>query len=101
MGQLDDMVRLHLAARPFMRYSVHLSLCGDISNLAIVDRAGGVVSKEYKYNIIADIHQRGHTSTRTWRRSSESFVRLGRDLDVYDMGLDWTAVSFHSLGSWK
>ena len=29
-AQLADMARLHLDARPFMRYSIHLSICGAI-----------------------------------------------------------------------
>ena len=49
-AQLADMARLHLAARPFMRYAVHLTVCGSIFNLAIFDRAGGVVSKDYDIN---------------------------------------------------
>ena len=49
-AQLADMARLHLAARPFMRYSVHLSVCGAIFNLLIFDHAGGVVSKNYNIN---------------------------------------------------
>jgi len=67
--QLADMARLHLAARPFMRYSVHLTVCGAIFNLAIFDRAGGVVSKDYNIN-----------------KDLETFIRiirrLGRDLDA-------------------
>jgi len=50
VAQLADVARLHLAARPFMRYSVHLTVCGAIFNLAIFDRAGGVVSKDYNIN---------------------------------------------------
>jgi hypothetical protein len=86
-AQLADMARLHLAARPFMRYSVHLTVCGSIFNLAIFDRAGGVVSKDYNIN-----------------RDLETFIRiirrLGRDLDAYDLGLDRTVIPLHPLGSW-
>ncbi len=71
-----------------MRFSVHLTVCGPIFNLAIFDRAGGVISKDY--NIIKDL---------------EMFIRiirrLGRDLDAYDLGLDRTVVPRHALGSWK
>jgi hypothetical protein len=88
VGQLADMARLHLAARPFMRYSVHLTLCGAIFNLAIFDRAGGVVSKDYNIN-----------------NDMEMFIRiirrLGRDLDAYDLGLDRTVVPLHNLGIWR
>jgi hypothetical protein len=87
-AQLADMARFHLAARPFMRYSVHLTVCGSIFNLAIFDRAGGVVSKDY--SIIKDLG----TFIRVIRR-------LGRDLDAYDLGLDRTVVPLHTLGSWK
>ena len=87
-AQLADMARLHLAARPFMRFSVHLTVCGPIFNLAIFDRAGAVVSKDY------------HIS-----KDLEMFIRiirrLGRDLDAYDLGLDRTIVPLLSLGSWK
>ena len=87
-AQLADMARLHLAARPFMRYSVHLTVCGFIFNLAIFDRAGGVVSKDY--NITKDL---------------EMFIRiirrLGKGLDAYDLGLDRTVIPLHSLGSWE
>ena len=87
-AQLADMARLHLAARPFMRYSVHLSVCGDVFNLAFFDRAGGVISKDYNIN-----------------KDLKMFIRiirrLGRDLDAYDLGLDRTVVPLQSLGSWK
>ena len=86
--RLADMARLHLAARPFMRYSVHLTVCGAIFNLAIFDRAGGVISKDYDIN-----------------KDLEVFIRiirrLGRELDAYDLGLDRTVVPLHSLGSWR
>jgi hypothetical protein len=86
-AQLADMARLHLAARPFMRYSVNLTVCGAIFNLAIFDRAGGVVSKDYNINKDLD------TFIRVIRR-------LGRDLDAYDLGLDRTVVPLHPLGGW-
>jgi hypothetical protein len=87
-AQLADMARLHLAARPFMRYSVNLTVCGSIFNLAIFDRAGGVVSKDYNINKDLD------TFIRVIRR-------LGRDLDAYDLGLDRTVVPLHPLGGWR
>jgi len=85
-AKLADMARLHLAARPFMRYSVHLTVCGAIFNLAIFDRAGGVVSKDYNINKDLEIFIR-------------IIRRLGRDLDAYDLGLDRTVVPLHALGS--
>jgi hypothetical protein len=88
VGQLADMARLHLAARPFMRYSVHLSLCGAIFNLAIFDRAGGVVSEDYDINDDLEMFIR-------------IIRRLGRDLDAYDLGLDRTVVPLHNLGIWR
>jgi hypothetical protein len=88
VGQLADMARLHLGARPFMRYSVHLSLCGAIFNLAIFDRAGGVVSKDYDINDDLEMFIR-------------IIRRLGRDLDAYDLGLDRTVVPLHNLGIWR
>ena len=87
-AQLADMARLHLAARPFMRYSVHLSVCGAIFNLAIFDRAGGVISKNYNINNDLELFVR-------------VIRRLGHDLDAYELGLDPTVVPLRSLGSWK
>jgi len=87
-AQLADMARLHLAARPFMRYSVHVTVCGSIFNVALFDRAGGVVSKDYDINTDLD------TFIRIIRR-------LGRDLDAHALGLDPTVVPLHDLGSWK
>jgi len=86
--ELADVAHLHLAARPFMRYSIHLTVCGSIFNLALFDRAGGVVSKDYNINTNLD------TFIRIIRR-------LGRDLDAHDLGLDPTVVPLHNLGSWK
>ena len=86
-AQLADMARLHLAAHPFMQYSVHLTVCGSIFNLAIFDRAGGVVSKNYDINEDLDIFIR-------------IIRQLGQGLDAYDLGLDRTVVPLHSLGSW-
>ena len=88
VAQLADMARLHLAARPFMRFSVHLTVCGAIFNLAIFDRAGGVVSKDY--NVNKDLN-----------KFIRIIRRLGRDLDAYDLGLDRTVVPLHTLGSWE
>ena len=87
-AQLADMARLHLAARPFMRYSVHLSICGAIFNLAIFDRAGGVISKNYNLNTDLELFVR-------------VICRLGRELDAYDLGLDPTVVPLHCLGNWE
>ena len=87
-AQLADMARLHLAARPFMRYSVHLSVCGAIFNLAIFDRAGAVISKNYNINNHLELFVR-------------VICRLGRHLDAYDLGLDPTVAPLDSLGSWK
>ena len=86
-AQLADMARLHPSSRPFMRYPVHLTVCGSIFNLAIFDRAGGVVPKDYDIN-----------------KNLEMFIRiirrLGKCLDACDLGLDRTVVPLHSLGSW-
>ena len=78
-AQFADMPRLHLAAHPFLRSSVHITVCDPIFNLAIFDCAGAVVSKDH--NISEDL---------------ETFIRiirrLGRDLDAYDLGLDRTII---------
>jgi hypothetical protein len=68
VAQLADMARLHLAARPFMRYSVHLSVCGAIFNLFIFDRAGGVVSKNYNFSTDLDTIHPYHSSIGTGSR---------------------------------
>jgi Fungal protein kinase len=87
VAQVADVARLHLAARPFMRYSVHLTICGAVFNLVIFDRAGGVVSRDY--NIIKDLQM-----------FVRIIYRLGRELDAYDLGLDPTVTPLHDLGSW-
>ena len=87
-AQLADMSRLHHAARPFMRYAVHLTVCDSIFNLAIFDRAGGVVSKEY------DI-------TKDLEMFIRIILRLGRGLDASDLRLDRSVIPLHSLGGWK
>ena len=83
-AELADMACLHLTARLFMRFSVHLTICGATFNLAMIDRTGGVISKDY--NISKDL---------------ETFIciirRLGRDLDMYNLGLDQTIVPFTAL----
>ena len=88
VAQDADTARLHLAARPFMRFSVGLPVCGPIFNLTIFDRVGGVVCEDY--NVIKDL---------------ETFIRiihrLGRDLDGYHLGLERTTVPLHTFGSWK
>ena len=83
-AELADMACLHLAACPFMHFSVHLTICGATFNLAMVDRAGGMISKDY--NISKDLEMFIHI-----------IRRLGRDLDAYNLGLNWTIVPFTAL----
>ena len=86
--QTADISRLHLATRPFMRYSLHITLCGTIFNICLFDRAGGVVSKDYNLEDGSDF---------------EMFVRVIRratcDMDAYELGLDPTVAPLHYLGS--
>ena len=88
LRQIADIARLHLATRPFMRYSLHITLCGTIFNICLFDRAGGVVSKDYDLKDADDF---------------ETFVRIIRrvtcDMDAYDLGLDPTVTPLDYLGS--
>jgi len=86
LGQIGDVARLHLATRPFLRYSLHITLCGTVFNVCLFDRAGAIVSEDY--DIIKDLG---------------IFVRLIRrvtcEMDAYDLGLDRTVVPLSCLGS--
>jgi len=88
LRQIANIARLHLATRPFMRYSLHITLCGTIFNICLFDRAGGVVSKDYNLKDPDDF---------------ETFVRIIRratcDMDAYELGLDPTVTPLDYLGS--
>jgi len=88
LRQIADIARLHLATRPFMRYSLHITLCGTIFNICLFDRTGGVVSKDYNLEDESDF---------------EVFVRIIRratcDMDAYELGLDPTVTPLNDLGS--
>jgi Fungal protein kinase len=88
LRQIADIARLHLATRPFMRFSLHITLCGTIFNICLFDRAGGVVSKDYDLKKKADF---------------ETFIRIIRratcDMDAYELGLDPTVTPLGYLGS--
>lgn len=88
LRQIADTARLHLATRPFMRYSLHITLCGTIFNICLFDRAGGIVSKDYN---LKD------------KRDFETFIRIIRratcDMDAYELGLDPTVTPLDYLGS--
>ena len=56
--------------------------------MAIFDRAGAVIPKNYDVNKELGLFVR-------------TICRLGRELDAYDLGLDPTVVPLQSLGSWK
>ena len=86
--QVADIARLHLATRPLMRYSLHITVCGTILNICLFDRAGGVVSKDYNLEDEDDF---------------ETFVRIIRRaacaMDAYELGLDPTVTPLDYLGS--
>jgi hypothetical protein len=86
--QIADIARLHLATRPFMRYSLHITLCGTIFNVCLFDRAGAVVSKDYNLEDADDL---------------ETFVRVIRrstcQMNAYELGLDPTVTPLSFLGS--
>lgn len=88
LRQIADIARLHLATRPFMRYSLHITLCGTIFNICLFDRAGGVVSKDYDLKNGDDF---------------DTFVRIIRratcEMDAYELGLDPTVAPLDYLGS--
>ena len=88
LRQIADVARLHLATRPFMRYSLHITLCGTIFNICLFDRAGGVVSKDY------DLKD---------KKDFETFVRIIRratcEMTAYELGLDPTVTPLDYLGS--
>ena len=88
LRQIADIARLHLATRPFMRYSLHITVCGTIFNICLFDRAGAVVSKDYGLKDGGDF---------------ETFVRIIRratcDMDAYELGLDPTVAPLDYLGS--
>jgi len=71
-----------------MRYSLHITVCGTIFNICLLDRAGGVVSKDYDLKDGDDF---------------ETFVRIIRrascDMDAYELGLDPTVTPLDYLGS--
>ena len=86
--QNADIARLHLSTRPFMRYSLHITVCGTIFNTCLFDRVGGVVSMDYDLKNGNDF---------------EMFVRIIRratcDMDAYELGLDPTVTPLDYLGS--
>src|SRR5258706_10212016 len=88
LRQIADIARLHLATRPFMRYSLHITLCATIFNICLFDRVGGVFSKDYDLKDDDDF---------------ETFVRIIRratcDMDAYELGIDPTVTPLNSLGS--
>jgi Fungal protein kinase len=88
LRQIADIARLHLATRPFMRYSLHITLCGTIFNICLIDRAGAVVSKDYDLKDKDDL---------------ETFIRIIRratcNMDAYELGLDPTVIPLDYLGS--
>lgn len=75
-----------LAARPFTRYSIHLSVCGPFFNLAIIDRSDRVVTKSY--NINKDL-------------KLCVIQRLGRELDTYRLRPYPTVVPVHTHSHFK
>ena len=90
LRQIADTARLHLATRPFMRFSLHITLCGTIFNVCLFDRAGAVISKDYDLKDEDDF---------------ETFVRIIRratcNMDAYELGLDPTVTPLGHLGSVK
>ena len=86
--EIAEIARLHLATRPFMRYSLHITLCGTIFNICLFDRAGGVVSKDYNLESEDDF---------------KTFIRIIRratcHMNAYELGLDPTVIPLDCLGS--
>ena len=86
--QIADIARIHLCTCPFLRYSLHITLCGTIFNVFLFDRAGAVISKDYDLKDNDDF---------------ETFVRIIRratcDMDAYELGLDPTVTPLGYLSS--
>ena len=87
-AQIAYMARLHLVARPLMQYSVHLTICGALVNLAILDCVGGVISKDYIIN--EDLETFIHIIPR---------LGLDLDLDAYDLGVRLCLFTTSAAGS--
>lgn len=86
--QIADIARIHPCTRPFLQYSLHITLCGTIFNVFLFDCAGTVISKDYDLKDNDDF---------------ETFVRIIRratcDMDAYELGLDPTVTPLGYLGS--
>ena len=83
--QMADNARLQLAARPFMRFCIHLSLCGTVFNVVLFDRAGAVVSRNY--SLVDDL------------KLIILIIRhLATDMSAYDLGLDRTVRPLQNRG---
>ena len=75
-----------MAARPFLRFCLHIAVCGTNFNLALVDRNGVIISRAY------DLKTHLGLFIRITRR-------LSREMTAYDIGLDTTVRPEGCLGS--
>ena len=85
LTQMADNARLQLAARPFMRFCIHLSLCGTVFNIVLFDRAGAVVSRDY--SLVDD-----------FKLIILIIRHLATGMTAYDLGLDSTVRPLQNLG---
>jgi Fungal protein kinase len=85
--QCVDYARLHLALRPFQRFSIIFSLCGTVFTAWLVDRTGVVISDN------VDIKQDSGLDT-----FIRAIAQVTSHLTMYELGMDPT-VAIHRKGS--
>jgi hypothetical protein len=84
--QMADNARILMAARPFLRFCLHIAFCGRNFNLVLFDRNGVIISRTYDF-----------------QKHFGLFIRIIRrlscDMTAYDLGLDTTVRPEGCLGS--
>jgi hypothetical protein len=84
--QMADNARILLATRPFLRFCLHLTFCGKNFNLALFDRNGAIISRNYLF-------------TKHFGLFIRIIRRLSCEMTAYDLGLDTTVRPEGFLGS--
>ena len=84
--QMADNARILMAARPFLRFCLHIAFCGTTFNLVLLDRNGAIISRGYDFRIHLGLFIR-------------IIRRLSREMTAYDLGLDTTVRPEGCLGS--
>jgi hypothetical protein len=86
--QMADNARILMAARPFLRFCLHIAFCGTNFNLVLFDRNGAVISRTYHFETHIELFIR-------------IIRRLSCEMTAYDLGLDSTVRPEGCLGSNK